>query len=276
MPSATSSGSDPDARRCHAEALPRGQAKSGESVGITFDITPMGPGETPEAAIARVHDGTGWNPPSGWADPVIERLLSLYPYQREDTRSWRTGDNVAIPDHATAIAAWSNDDDYGFPGGDRTYCLYRFDDLYVSYDDGTLDLFGRFDTQDEAVKEWIDHYLTDEIRPLEDIVDRFSAGPSHGCSDDEVNAAVTEAVDGLPLGPVCELGGKSLGVKPYSSRIGSGHASSSAASGPSNSASSLVSRIGPPAGSISGRAMASPLWNCAHASLRRTRPSASM
>ncbi|MEQ8842278.1 MAG: hypothetical protein RIB98_14940 [Acidimicrobiales bacterium] len=75
---------------------------------ITFDITPIGPGESPEAAMARIYGGglqiswtetddgwetvdehiedsvSEWEPPSGWAKPVIERLLELYPYQRED------------------------------------------------------------------------------------------------------------------------------------------------------------------------------------------------
>jgi hypothetical protein len=79
------------------------------ALGITFDITPMGPHETPEDAIARAYGGgvrvtweetddgwvaveeptepgtSEWNPPKGWAGPVIERLLARYPYQREDT-----------------------------------------------------------------------------------------------------------------------------------------------------------------------------------------------
>lgn len=77
-------------------------------MGITFDITPIGPDESPQDAIARAYGGglrlgwdetddgweasddpieTGasdWTPPAGWAEPVIERLLERYPYQRED------------------------------------------------------------------------------------------------------------------------------------------------------------------------------------------------
>ena len=123
--------------------------------------------------------------------------------------AWRTGSDVALPADTEPIATWSNGDDYDFPGGDRTYCLYRFDDLYVAYDDGRLDLFGGFETQDEAVTEWIHHYLTDDIEPLEEIVARLGAGPGDGCSDEEVAAAVDEAVGDLPLEPVCELGGES-------------------------------------------------------------------
>ncbi len=57
---------------------------------------------------------------------------------------------------------------------------------------------------------------------------------------------------------VQELMRELLGVESYSSRVESGHASSSAASGLRSSASSLMSRIGPPAGSMSGNATASP------------------
>ena len=53
--------------------------------------------------------------------------------------------------------------------------------------------------------------------------------------------------------------GRSLGSGAYNSRVGSGHASSSAASGIRISAWSLRSRIGPPTGSRSGSATASPL-----------------
>lgn len=49
-----------------------------------------------------------------------------------------------------------------------------------------------------------------------------------------------------------------LGVGAYRSRVASSHDSSSAASGNNNSGSSLMSWIGPPAGSISGKAIGSP------------------
>jgi hypothetical protein len=75
---------------------------------VTFDITPIGPDESPEEAMTRIYGGgmqiswtetddgweaaddlieesvSDWEPPPGWADPVIERLLGLYPYQRLD------------------------------------------------------------------------------------------------------------------------------------------------------------------------------------------------
>ena len=79
-------------------------------MGITFDIIPMGPGEAPEAAIARVYEGgisidwvetddgwaasaatpqesvgPRWRPPQGWRDPLVERVAALHDWQREDT-----------------------------------------------------------------------------------------------------------------------------------------------------------------------------------------------
>jgi len=141
---------------------------------------------------------------------ILVEFLSGEEWVELPSGYWQISSGVAVPEDPEAIAAWSNGDDYGFPGGDRTYLLYRFDDVYVAYNDGILSLFGRFDTQDEAVKEWIGDYLANDVHPLEDIVERFGAGSGDGASDDEIAAAVAEAVDGLPLEPVCELGGEPL------------------------------------------------------------------
>lgn len=145
-------------------------------------------------------------------DPVlVEFLLSDEWEIYLPSGAWRTGSDVALPEDAEAIAAWSNGDDYDVPGGDRAYCLYRFGDLYVADGDGELSRFGRFATQDEAVRKWVDWYLTDDLEPLEKIVARFGLGSDDEHSEEEMTAAVDEAVaDGFDPDPVCEIGGKAL------------------------------------------------------------------
>jgi len=144
-------------------------------------------------------------------DPVlVEFLLCEEGEISLPSGAWRTGSDVALPADTEPIAEWSNGDDYDVPGGDRSYCLYRIEDLYVASDDGRLSLFGGYETQDEAVKEWIDWYLTDELEPLDDIVDGLGAGLGDEYPADDVDTAVAEAVSGLSVEPVCELGGESL------------------------------------------------------------------
>ena len=81
-------------------------------MGITFDIIPIAPHESPEAAIARIYEGglsiewtesegewnasartitesevTPWRPGNDWRDRIVERLEALHTWSREDSES---------------------------------------------------------------------------------------------------------------------------------------------------------------------------------------------
>lgn len=72
---------------------------------------------------------------------------------------WRIGSGAAVTEAADPIAAWDNGDDYGAPGGDRLYHLYRFDDFYVAFDDSSFVAFGHYDSEEEAIRAWADWYV---------------------------------------------------------------------------------------------------------------------
>jgi len=81
-------------------------------MGITFDIIPMAPHESPEAAIARIYEGglsigwtnsadgwvasatsiaesedPPWRPSDDWRDEIVKRLEALHNWSREDSDS---------------------------------------------------------------------------------------------------------------------------------------------------------------------------------------------
>ncbi len=54
-------------------------------MGVTAEVIPLAPGETPEAAIARTREGSEtWRPPADWGEACIARLEAIHRWRRED------------------------------------------------------------------------------------------------------------------------------------------------------------------------------------------------
>jgi hypothetical protein len=73
-----------------------------------------------------------------------------------DGRGWVWRGSVALLIDAAPFDSWSNGDDYGAPGGDRTSLLYRFGSYYVvDQADRGIDKLGHHASSEEAREEWV-------------------------------------------------------------------------------------------------------------------------
>jgi hypothetical protein len=92
--------------------------------------------------------------------PWIESEPGWLPDQYDDPGN--------LHDRLDVVEQWDNDNDYSFPGGDRSTELARWGDHYFAHDDwGGWDYLGRYADQDEAVRTWAERYIPDGMAGLE-------------------------------------------------------------------------------------------------------------
>jgi hypothetical protein len=152
------------------EAVPRGFPEDQEA----DEVLMVGPWPSQRAAVE-------WHPEvlmvEGGDDVEVDDLakdvmVEFLHYAEGDlflpSGLWTSGGDVAMPEGVDPIEAWDNGDDYGAPGGDRLYQLFRFGDLYVALDDSQFVNFGRYNDQDQAVAAWASWYLPEGIASLAD------------------------------------------------------------------------------------------------------------